>query len=320
MSNDDGQPNNTTRDGDPKPSDAITNQHNVGSTEAKPKDKSTNPQDRRLRSACFRRMRIGWRKAQWHDIVVAIATVVIAGVGIGQFIVYLQMKVIMESSGEQTQKLIDAANIQATSASRVSISAQKFSTSADSINTQTQLAVNKFDRMAKASESSIATIQKTAKDALDASIEAARLDERPWVVIQSFSLTNEPEEGKMPTARIWVKNTGKTPALDMLPTTTTFIGPYALPLGGTIEPRKSMGLLSPGPSDMSFAASVVPFDKKPIDDYNRKISFYYVRAMITYVDVNKVSHWTVVCIYHTHGEPLTEYQYCPEGNDVDRNK
>ncbi len=56
-------------------------------------------------------------------------TLVIAGTGIVQSCIYYQQKGIMESSGAQTDKLIAAANTQATAADR-------FATAANGINTQ----------------------------------------------------------------------------------------------------------------------------------------------------------------------------------------
>src|SRR5271165_7061926 len=83
-------------------------------------------------------------RATWAEKVTALLTAAIVVVGIFQLYVYRQMKGIMESSSQQTDKLIGAANIQAGAASKNAEAAASFSKSADSINRQTQIAVGDF--------------------------------------------------------------------------------------------------------------------------------------------------------------------------------
>jgi hypothetical protein len=106
------------------PSDALTEQHKVDHTKTDPDYKSPKPKLNRLK--CWRRIKISWGRTKFHDMVIAGATVVIAAVGIGQLIVYLQMKNIMLSSGHQTQQLIDAANIEASAATKNAEATKQF--------------------------------------------------------------------------------------------------------------------------------------------------------------------------------------------------
>jgi hypothetical protein len=164
---------------------------------------------------CFIPFKKRWRRAP-HDIVVMAATLIIAVVGFCQLLVYLQMKKIMKDSGKQTDQLIGAAGLQAFAATQNASAAASFATSAQGINTQTRLAVDKFERMAKASENSIKTIEKTAKEALDASIESSRIDQRAWVSLM-FPIETADKAKIQPNGMIEFvlkfKNTGKTPAL-----------------------------------------------------------------------------------------------------------
>jgi hypothetical protein len=64
--------------------------------------------------------------------------------------------------------------------------------------------------MVNDSKISIATIQSTAKTALDASIGASELDQRAWVGVQSV-IPNKLANG-WTEAIVTIKNTGKTPA------------------------------------------------------------------------------------------------------------
>jgi hypothetical protein len=112
----------------------------------------------------------------------------------------------IRNSKADTQKLIDAAGKQADAATKNAAAAEKFAGSADGINTETKLAVDKFGQMAKASRESIRTIQETAKKALDASIDASRLDQRAWVGVEAVDV----KDGLI---TVILKNTGKTPAI-----------------------------------------------------------------------------------------------------------
>ena len=102
--------------GDPKsdpetpPGNTSPDQHDVDAAKTKTDNESTK---RKLYSSCYRRLKIGWRQlnkewrtAKLHDKIIAGATIVIAVVGILQFIVYWQMKGLMQSSGGQTEQLI----------------------------------------------------------------------------------------------------------------------------------------------------------------------------------------------------------------------
>lgn len=200
--------------------------------------------------------------------------------------------------------------------------AENFSASADGINAQTRLAVEKFERMAKASENSIRTLQNTAKDALDASVNASHLDERPWVVGKGFKLSNEPEENKMPSITVGLVNTGKTPALKIYPMSQAGIwynSSSPPQMGNVSTPPKSIGVLAPGTSEIFFTSDPIPYVKDAVDTYNNGTANIYIRAKIIYADVNSILHWTTVCIFHIHGRPLDEFGYCGDGNEMDGN-
>jgi hypothetical protein len=48
----------------------------------------------------------------------------------------------------------------------------------------------------------------------------------------------------------------------------------------------------------------------------------YVRGILRYKDTfsSGINHWTTFCIFHIHGRPVDEYNFCEHGNDIDHNK
>jgi hypothetical protein len=96
------------------PSEQVTPQPKNDSAKTEPDDED--PKPKKKGPKCWRQIKVARKKTKWHDIVLTIATVVIAGTGFVQCIIYLQMKYIMHSSGEQTERLISAqkkiANLQ----------------------------------------------------------------------------------------------------------------------------------------------------------------------------------------------------------------
>ncbi|MGA7217318.1 MAG: hypothetical protein WBX38_03335 [Candidatus Sulfotelmatobacter sp.] len=116
------------------PIEAAEQQRAIDAVKTEPKQHLPRPNLDRTRDVCLRRMRIGWRKARWHDIVVAVATCVIAVVGIGQLVVYLQMKKIMVSSGDQTNKLIGYAESQSHAAQQIADASYRNAAAAESFS------------------------------------------------------------------------------------------------------------------------------------------------------------------------------------------
>jgi hypothetical protein len=275
-----------------------------------------------------------WRKLTVGNQITAASNVIIA-VTTGLYVLvsiltWLAVSRSSEQTSKQVGELIRAANIQACAAQKIADAsdrnanaAKSFSATADKIREETVHAVGELQRAANYSETAMKENSRNAKIALDASIAASHLDERPWVVAQRFLLSNEPEEGKMPTVTIWMINTGKTPALNLVPGSQPFISSSEPPpplAEDPAAPVTSIGVLAPGPTDMHFTTGASPFHKIGIDLYKFGSARYYIRAKITYLDVNNVRHWTTICASHAYGRNLAEFEYCSEGNDMDKNK
>jgi hypothetical protein len=146
--------------------------------------------------------------------VIAVATVVNVAVFTAESV----------SGSHQTAKLVGYGKMQANAASDIGDAAQQFSDTAEDINSRMSDAVDQL----KASSDN-------AKKSLDASIESALQDRRPWVGIQGFDCSgcstrgtngdewteemrgiwNKPEYLKVGELFAAISNSGRTPAIQM---------------------------------------------------------------------------------------------------------
>ena len=146
-------------------------------------------------------------KTNVAEKVTVLITAVLAVIGFFQYTVYKQQKAIMESSGQQTQQLVDAANIQACAATKNAASADRFAISADGINQHTADAVSDFSRLAKASEDAASR----ASEAIKSTRESFQQDQRAWIGVSEFRTINFDEVNGV-QVDVSLINSGKTPA------------------------------------------------------------------------------------------------------------
>jgi hypothetical protein len=161
-----------------------------------------------------------WFPVGTHERLSIILTFVIAALTAGNVLIasrYASIaKKAAEDSGAQTERIIGAANIQASAATKNAAAsgqsaqaASDFAVQAKGINTQTEAAVRQFQRIARDSEK-----------AMTASAEASRLDQRPWVGLQTIQCngctTSADSRINVHDLVGVVVNTGKTPALQMV--------------------------------------------------------------------------------------------------------
>jgi hypothetical protein len=164
---------------------------------------------------------------------------------------------------------------------------------------------------------------ETSDKALGASISATHLDQRPWVVWTGSKLSEEPQIGKEFTIICWIINTGKTPAIDVVPISKVLIWhgePPPTHFGISTKGALSRSILAPGTgtgSKASFTTDSFKLDAQQIDAYRRRQSSVYVHAKVFYTDTFDDLHWTTICISHEFGMPLDSFSFCEKGNDVD---
>lgn len=241
-----------------------------------------------------------WRRdpdsnpAEWVTVGL---TAVLALVGYLQWRVYTQQRDIMNSSGQQTQQLIDAAKIQAGAAQKIAdasdrnaAAAESFSTSAKEIREQTEKATLELRRSANDSE-----------QALQASIDASRLDQRAWVGITKQAVNETIFDAE-------ITNIGKTPAFNV----ATSIGTETISAeheDRALKVRVNKGTLVP------TATSHVTTDLR---GQMAKRGTVRVVGCIAYDDVFRRHHWTKYCLDAARGEKgLKAFDFCSSGNETD---
>ncbi|MBZ5696400.1 MAG: hypothetical protein LAN36_13700 [Acidobacteriia bacterium] len=241
-------------------------------------------------------------RIKWTDIAIVILTAGIVLTAIIQACIFTKQWKEMHAAGEQTDKLIRTAN--------------EIKSALIVANQQNLDAVN---RTLKASQENADASNKQSYKALDTTIESFHLDQRPWAYMSQYVLSGEPEENKEFTIKIGMFNSGKTPAFDVTPKSQVFnynVEPPETDFTKAPE-AKSRGLVPPGITEISFTTDPMKIVGPSLSAYNNGINSIYVHARIDYVDAFKMPHWTTICIFHIHGRPLSEFQYCERGNDAD---
>jgi len=241
------------------------------------------------------------------DWLIVLLTAVIAGTS------YLQWREIHQGSSD-THDLAVAAKAQADKMKDVSDAADRIRQAADNMVTQDQ-------RIADNAQNSLNASNRQSKAALDASIESTHLDQRAWLNISSFKLSEEPTLNQGVTVTLFVFNSGKTPALEMTnESTLIFSNVEPPPTAFSFEPNPvSRSIVPPGTAGTFFRTN--PLTLKTLSQasaYGSVLSKIYVEATIHYKDTFGRSHWTRVCAWHASGAPLDTFLFCEHGNEMDQ--
>lgn len=239
---------------------------------------------------------------KWTDIAIVFLTLGLVLVG------YWQYKD-MEAAGAQTDKLIQAANIQACAATKNAEAATSFAESTSELKEQVKTAVHDSEQAAIQSSAVSKTAARNAERSIQATQDAMRLDQRAWV---DGTVTETPQ-GFV----IRFRNTGKTPAIKVSPPQYVFAADKDAPIPiedmrrnvvpSTLPPnvkeevekelRKHEGyVLAP----LSFHDFTLPISlgssrsAQPVPGQgHRKPNF--IQGYITYIDVFKQVHETWFC-------------------------
>lgn len=158
--------------------------------------------------------------------------------------------------------------------------------------------------------------------ALDASIESSRLDHRAWVTVESVALGETPTPKHPLKAVVAWKNSGKTPALNVVSGGIVFeMGRFPDPEPPSSTPAgqaSSKGVIGPGEPARTFIESteVVP-DGNWVEVFNVGNGMIFARGFATYTDIYGREHRTNFCSYATSNDLRASgqlLQACPKGN------
>ena len=203
-------------------------------------------------------------KSNVAETLTVLLTLVLAIIGFLQWRVYRQQKAIMESSGQQTQKLIDAANIQACAATRNAQSASISANAASDLAAQTKNIAERTVAKINATNTLASQAARSANAAETANTNALETD-RPWIgasfVVQDFTVD------KTPTYAVVFLNTGKRPAKVALTQTLSALQDYGEnPVYRPYETSPSSSVLVPGQVDIASWSGDQDLRTNPISD------------------------------------------------------
>jgi hypothetical protein len=212
----------------------------------------------------------------------------------------------MHEGGKDTTAIAAAAKKQAGAAN-------SFATSAEGINTEIGTAEGDFAKMAKSSE-----------DAINATRDTMRRDQRAWVGL--LQMSGIPEKDKPYDVESILTNTGKTPAKKLVRLQraiitargTKFAPDYKAAM--VDSPNPSVSILLPnqffrGTTRISEGKILLPTDIDSIEQGDKTI---YVFGKVCYEDVFGKKHWERFCDFY---DPRAKaYPACSEYNEIDTDK
>lgn len=264
-----------------------------------------------------------WKNTTTANKIIAVSAMVSAAATVCYVIMTLLILWHMQSQTISATKAATAAD----SAAKTAKSTLDLMTrNSQDTSIQVDRLIAEQQKTAAAMEASL----ETSRESLASSVVAFQLEERPWVGVRSWLLSEEPSGVSSQNVRVTVclMNTGRTPALEAIPMSGLSLwdhqptSPRDFSTGK--KPPISHGTIDPvtlGAMDFKFTTEPLPpLTAKQLLGYQTKVTNLYIEAMISYTDVFSKPHWVQVCAFHEFGTPLDLFTLCVNGNSMDRNR
>jgi len=178
---------------------------------------------------------------------------------------------------------------------------------------QTDRIIAADGRIAGAMESAVGQAGK----ALNASIEAARTDQRAWFGIKEITLANPLAVGKPVNISILGLNTGKTPALE-LSMEEIRIGPSETARDRDLVIKGiDREVVAPNNTDLFYETAT--YSDESVKGIMAGVIPIYVRGSLEYQDIFGATHVTTFCAYYPANGPPTatgRFFNCKTGNSM----
>jgi len=262
----------------------------------------------------------------WASALVAFGTLFYAGAAVFQI---CMMNRLAKETSIQTDRLICKADKISNSIGTMVIDNESaLKENRDAIQTTLTENRNELAKVLGQNRDSLNASVSQGKAALDASIESSHTDQRPWVSIVRWKLSEDPSSGKDFAIIIGPINTGKTPALSVTAISQLSIWPEE-PSPTDLEAvvvkagkmPNSIGMLPPSVGatilDFHYATDPWRLDANQVEAYRAKTQRIYLETLVKYTDAFGWKHRTRVCAYHSYGMPLDELSLCQQGNSMD---
>ena len=264
------------------------------------------------------------KRAEVSNGLIALATVVIAIAGGWTWWE-------AHGAGEQTDKLISAANINAGAAKKSAQASRDFADTAGKINAGIVDAVGKLDAQAQAMEESRISSESASTRSLTAIIDNFHQEQRAWVGVQE-AIPKPPTETAAWNVRIIFFNSGKTPARNVQSSTMFMTSdiPLSRPTADEVKQLEFRPVQSIAPqgrynliigiSPPAEASSITQKhgNQTLITQYPYIKSgqlFLYYFGMLKYDDAFGNHRWTQFCILLANPE-TGEVGFCDGFNDL----
>jgi hypothetical protein len=153
--------------------------------------------------------------------------------------------------------------------------------------------------------------EQAAKDALEATLNIAREDQRAWIAPFS-STTEQTADGKF-YFTINYKNTGRSPALQTRGFTGTASNLADVPIRDAEVKPGGLTHLVVAPEEINN--SLTPNLDGTVIDRIRNGGKLYIYGTVWYSDIFKRRHWTQFCYYP--GRDLKNFSPCSKHNTTD---
>lgn len=177
---------------------------------------------------------------------------------------------------------------------------------------------------AQAAQAEVSNVQ--SKAALDASVEASRLDQRAWVTVQGIVLQKPLQEmmaiGSTPAVTVLVENSGRTPATDVAVAGSVIVRQVLSmkDLATTVTGEKiSNAIIGPRtpPGAILLNSDQPVTTQRQIDAINNGITRLYAIGTIFYRDVFHRPHKTEFCFSAGIRDSGLGMAACKEHNSIE---
>ena len=244
-----------------------------------------------------------WKRTALHNKALTLATIFYAGTAAWQ--VHL-MNRISAGSSNQVDRLAKATNDAINKAITASTSATQSAIAQNEESLKSALAENDKSIQAQLAQS---------KSALDATVTAYRLDQRPWIGVKSVRIVDF-EKGKPLKVAFDLFNSGKTPAT-LVTSATKFKGSEIFvtgpqsdwPMNFKFAPDQSLAPQAGFASNTTVSTELIK--DTVFDAIKAKTLFMYFYGEVRYTDtLGKTNGSTEFCAYLGFDGPIQTNQTC----------
>lgn len=160
---------------------------------------------------------------------------------------------------------------------------------------------------------------KETRAAIKLSRKELQISKRPWIVVTAVTTDTPFTPGREWRTKVWLKNTGDTPALGF----SASVYPQVIPFRKTAPPceyasDKSLFTFGPGVErhyDAIFGPQPQAVNERIMKDPPEQTM--YICGMATYRDILSCYHWTLFCAFYDVQTGI--FTACPEGDAIDEN-